>query len=140
MTTNNLGPHALLSGDNPYHPRKIPGNNASVAAALRAMGEDAVETKGSYGAPEDSIMIRNPKDHQKIMDLARDHGQDAVLFSDGENHKMTYLHGDKAGKYNPGRGTTFHATKPDDYYTIHPDGRFFTHNIDFDRLLWDIKR
>lgn len=127
----NLGPHALLSGDKPRFTPRVSGDNDSMLAALLAMGEDAIETRGHYGVPERSIMVRSPKDVEGIKTLARDYGQESVLFSDGLNHQMTYLQGRWNGGVNPGSGTVFHESEPEDFYTVLPDGTIFTHTIEF---------
>jgi hypothetical protein len=129
-----LPPHSLMSAENPLFPQAKHMTNQEAVKYLRDAGEDAHPTIGSYGRPENSLIVYNPKQPKVIEDLARDLGQESVIHSDGLNHRMLMVNGENAGKHHPGQGTEWHAEKPQDYYTILPDGRIFTHSFDFNQL------
>jgi hypothetical protein len=129
-----LPPHALMSAENPLFPQTKSMSNQEAVQYLRNSGEDAHSTIGSYGRPENSLIVYRPKNPKLIEDLSRDLGQESVIHSDGSTHQMLMVNGPNAGKHHPGQGTEWHAEKPQDYYTILPDGRIFTHNFDFNQL------
>jgi len=131
-----LGSHIIFSAENSPYPDKVKSTatHAEVLSFLKAKGEDAHEVQGHYGAPEKSIVVHNPKKPEHIKRLAHSLGQESVIDSDGKNHRLEYLHGVNVGKYAQGSGTVWHSQKPKDFYTSLPDGRHFTHNLDFDNL------
>lgn len=135
-----LPPHTLMSAENPLFPKTKDLSNQQAVQFLRDAGEDAHPAIGSYGRPENSLIVYNPKNPKLIDGLARDLGQESVIHSDGLSHKMLMVNGENAGKHHPGQGTMWHAEKPDDYYTILPDGRIFTHNFDFNQLHSDLEK
>lgn len=137
---SSLPPHSLMSAENPLFPVKSKLSNSEAVQKLRDMGEDAHATVGSYGKPENSMIIYHPKNQKAIEDFARDLGQESIIHSDGANHKMVMVNGENAGKHHPGQGTQWHAQKPEDYYTVLPDGRIFTHDFDFNTLHGDLSK
>jgi hypothetical protein len=137
---SSLPPHTLMSAENPLFPQAKNLSNQQALQYLRDAGEDAHPTVGSYGRPENSLIIYNPKNPKLIEGLARDLGQESVIHSDGASHKMLMVNGENVGKYHPGQGTQWHNQKPEDYYTILPDGRVFTHYFDFNQLHSDLEK
>jgi hypothetical protein len=133
---SSLGHHIIFSAENSPYPNKVRSNatHEQVLSHLRARGEDAHEVQGHYGSPERSIIIHNPKAPDKIKRMAHMLGQESVIHSDGTNHRLEYLHGEHAGKHVKGTGTVWHINKPGDLYTSLPDGRHFTHNLDFSTM------
>jgi hypothetical protein len=129
-------PHTIFSVENPYHPQKFKASHDEVVSKLNKMGFKAESVKGKYGKEEKSVIVKNPSDNQKkyIEKIAHGLGQDSVIHSDGKNHKMLFLHGEKAGGYHKGSGTNFHSKKPEDFYTELEDGTSFSHNFDFSKL------
>ena len=125
-------PHIMFSAENPIHfdeSKHLKATHEDVLNHLRDMGEDAHETIGTYGQPERSIFVSNPKRPQEIEKLAQDLGQESVIISDGHNHHMVHLNGPDTGKIVAGSGTDFHAQEPNDFFTKMPDGTIFTHKI-----------
>jgi|GEM_PF-5243025 len=136
-------PHLIFSVENPMHQGiKPPPTHENTLNWLKTQGETAINSKGHYGSPESSIIVSNPKNVNDIIKLARDTGQESVIYSNGKNHKMLYLNGPKAGTSVSGEGTVFHEAKPQDFYTHLKDqtGKdfYFTHNFDFGKSELDV--
>lgn len=131
-----MGHHIIFSAENSPYPDKVKhkATHAEILQFLRDKGEDAHEVQGHYGSPEKSIIVHNPKKPDHIKRMAHGLGQESVIHSDGTNHRLEYLHGEHAGKFVGGTGTVWHSQKPGDLYTSLPDGRHFTHNLDFSTM------
>jgi hypothetical protein len=131
-----LQPHILFSVEQPYHPTKYKINHGAFFNKLKQKGFDVDHVSGKYGGKENSIVVKNPTPEQAsyINKVSQKLGQDSVIHSDGLNHKMLYLNGEKAGKYHIGQGTNIHEKEPEDFYSTTSLGTHFTHNFDFDNL------
>lgn len=129
-------PHSIFSVENPYHPTSHSISHEDMMNKLKNKGFDIEPLKGKYGNEENSIVVKNPSEQQKnvLNHIARKLGQDSIIHSDGQNHQMLYLHGEKAGKHLKGVGTQIHNQQPDDFYSTTTSGTHFTHNFDFDNL------
>lgn len=121
--------HIILSADQPYHPTETNMDHDSVKAMLEGKGYDVESMKGKYGGLERSLLIKNPPkhSHKHFYELARKLGQDSLIFSNGYDHELHYVNGDKAGKHLKGQGTTIHNQEPEDFYSTLEDGTHFTH-------------
>jgi len=131
-------PHLIFSVENPRYEVIQKGINHKQALKwLKDLGEYVIDSDGKYGLEEPSIIISNPKHKESILKLARDAGQESVIYSDGKNHKMIYLNGPQAGQMVSGEGTVFHDKKPNDNYTHFKDQHgkdiYFTHNFNFNK-------
>ena len=85
-------PHLIFSVENPRYEVIQKGINHKQALKwLKDLGEYVIDSDGKYGLEEPSIIISNPKHKESILKLARDAGQESVIYSDGKNHKMIYL-------------------------------------------------
>jgi hypothetical protein len=127
-------PHVLFSTANGLH--KKPGDvEVSHEAALNVLNKlgsnNAHSIDGSYGSPEKSIFISEPneKQLQVVKTLTDKTGQESYIHSDGFNHKMIFTNGPEKGSVKMGRGTEFHAQKPNDFFSQLPDGTTFTHKF-----------
>lgn len=131
-------PHIIFSTENSPYPEKVsrPVSHEVAVKALQNAGKGKViSVEGHYGSPEKSILVSDPDEKQ--MGLARHlidtTGQESHIESDGYSHKLIYGHGPNSGKIVHGKGTEFHETKPDDFYSVLPTGETFTHNFDLDK-------
>lgn len=131
-----LKPHTMFSVENPYHPAKTSITHEDMLAKLKNKGFDAEHINGKYGNKENSIIVKNPTEKQReiLNHIARKLGQDSIIHSDGKNHKMLYLHGEKAGQHAKGSGTQIFQKEPEDFYSTTSSGTHFAHNFDFDNL------
>ncbi len=125
-----------MSAENAKFPEKnqIGFDHDKVLAHLKGAGYDASSVNGHYGSPERSIIVYsvNPQQAEHLHGLASRLGQDSSIFSDGTNHEMRFHHGEMAGKKITGSGTTWHSSKPQDFYTTLPgDVHHFTHAFNF---------
>jgi hypothetical protein len=126
--------HLIFSAENPMHPAKIKTTHEQMLNHLKSQGEDAHQVLGKYGQPEKSIIVFNPKNPEAIKSHVKDLGQESLIESNGNDHKLIFLNGPKTGKIHTGTGTVVHAEAPEDYFTTLPSGKTFTHNISFDTL------
>lgn len=132
-------PHLLLSVENSPYPDKVeaPISHEDAIRLLSMQGynnkKNVYGIEGHYGSPEKSILISDPTEDQKDYARLLSHmtGQESHIESDGHTHKLVYNHGPEAGKVVMGQGTVFHQSKPEDMYSVLPDGSTFTHNFDF---------
>lgn len=129
-------PHLIFSVENPRFAVTQKGiNHGQALNWLKDLGENVIDSDGKYGSEEPSIIISNPKHKESILKLARDAGQESIIYSDGKRHKIIYLNGPQAGQMVSGEGTVFHDQKPNDNYTHFKDQNgkdvYFTHNFDF---------
>lgn len=131
-----LGNHIIFSMDNPEHGQPDANAHPNMISHLQSMGADVHEAQGKYGKPERSIIVRNPSEHVKnhIVSSAHAQGQDSIIQSDGQQHKMIYLNGPHVGMHHAGMGTEYHQQEPADFYTKMSDGTMFSHNFDFNKL------
>ena len=129
-------PHYIFSAENAMHPAKLTMSHEDTLSFLNEKGYNAESMDGKYGEKEKSIIVHNPPKHslRHLHDFARNMGQDSSIVSDGHNHEMHYLNGDKAGKHHKGKGTVQHQTEPHDYYSTLEDGTHFSHGFDFESL------
>lgn len=129
-------PYVLFSVEQPYHPTKYKINHEAFVNKLKQKGFDVEHVDGKYGGKQNSIAVKNPTPEQTnyVNKISQKLGQDSVIHSDGLNHKMLYLNGEKAGKYHAGQGTIVHEKEPEDFYSTTGSGTHFTHNFDFDNL------
>jgi hypothetical protein len=129
-------PHLIFSMENPrYQVTQKDINHGQALNMLKDLGENTIDSNGKYGSEEPSIIVSNPKNVKDIIKLARDAGQESIIYSDGKRHKMIYLNGPQAGQTVNGEGTVFYNQKPNDNYTHFKDQNgkdiYFTHNFDF---------
>lgn len=131
-------PHFIFSAENPLYPENKRYNltHSQVVDLLRQKGYKVEEIDGHYGKPEKSILVYNPSNIavRHLLDLSKDLGQESSIYSDGYNHEFHYHAGENAGKHAKGQGTEIHKRKPEDFYSVMPDGTTFTHRINFDEL------
>jgi hypothetical protein len=129
-------PHSMFSVENAHHPTQFSATHEKMLNKLKEKGFDVEHLNGKYGNEENSILVKNPSERQKsvLNHLARKLGQDSIIHSDGKNHEMLYLNGEKAGQYVKGSGIVIHEQKPDDFYSTTSSGIHFSHNFDFDKL------
>lgn len=131
-------PHFMFSAENPIYPenKKYTLNHNEVVDLLKRKGYKVEEIGGHYGKPERSILVHNPSNTavRHLLDLSKDLGQESSIYSDGYNHEMHYHGGNNAGQHVKGQGTEIHKRKPDDFYSVMPDGTTFTHRFNLDKL------
>lgn len=132
-------PHFIFSVENPIYPPTItPPSHEQAMQWLKAQGEDATEALGHYGAPERSIIVKNPKNVVGLQQLAQDTGQESVIHSKDGKHEMRYLNGPHRGKTVHGQGTEVFGEAPPDMFTTVKDAQgdpvHFRHNFDFGTL------
>jgi predicted GNAT family acetyltransferase len=126
--------HLIFSAEKPLHQAKLKTTHEQMLNQLKSQGEDAHQVLGKYGQPEKSIIVFNPKNTESIKSHLKDLGQESLIESNGNDHKLIFLNGPKTGKMHTGTGTVVHAEAPEDYFTTLPSGKTFTHNISFDTL------
>ena len=134
-------PHFIFSAENAMHPANLEMGHEDALEFLKNKGYRAEAMDGKYGKEEKSIIVHNPPKSslRHLNDFARNLGQDSSIVSDGYNHEMHYLNGDKAGKHHKGQGTVLHQDAPTDYYSTLEDGTHFSHGFDFDKVHTDSK-
>jgi hypothetical protein len=134
-----LGPHFLMSAENPVHPSKneLKMDHEQTLAHLKSKGYKASTVHGHYGSPETSIMVHNvnPTQAEHLHGIASKLSQDSSIYSTGQKHEMRFHHGEQAGKKVHGEGTVWHKEKPKDMYTTMSNGKHFTHNFNFEKSL-----
>lgn len=129
-------PHILFTTENP----KVAGKTASIDEMLEQLkkeGYEPIKVKGKYGAEENSILVPkvSEKQAEKLMSIAKEHGQESAIYSTGKHHEMRYLNGPNEGKSVYGSGTeVFREQLPEDFYTKLPSGKGFSHSFDFNKL------
>lgn len=134
--TQKLGNHMIFSMDNPKYGQHDENAHPNMLSQLKTMGADVHEAQGKYGKPERSIIVRSPAEQIKnhIISSAHANGQDSIILSNGNEHKMIYLNGPHVGMHHAGIGTEYHQQEPSDFYTKMSNGTMFSHNFDFDKL------
>lgn len=128
--------HIIFSMDNPAHGQHDDNAHQAMVDTLTQNGAHFEENEGVYGGnKERSITLHNPDKglHDAVVSLLGKQGQESYIISDGQNHKMKFLHGDLAGKHVRGSGVVNHDTEPSDNYTKSKDGRIYTYNFDFSK-------
>jgi hypothetical protein len=128
------GKFALISNSKPSFVSESPAG--SLQQELNQKGVQHEPTEGHYGGIERSFILHNPT-REQAMELARRHGQEAVIFSDGGQHELIYVNGPNAGKYHPAAAGSMHyyRTRPRDNYTKIPGHGFARFHFDFNKLL-----
>ncbi|RLF65134.1 MAG: hypothetical protein DRN30_04560, partial [Thermoplasmata archaeon] len=130
------GSHFILSPENPAAENVSNMTPDEVLDHIRSLGETVEDTYGKYGKIERSFIIHDPQHVDKLHNLASRLGQESAIISHDGIHEMHYYHGEHAGKYRVGKGTTTSDAQPDDNYTKITDhegnNTFFSHNFDFD--------
>ena len=131
-----LGDHMIFSMDNPSHGQHDGNAHPNMLSQLKSMGADVHEAQGKYGKPERSIIVRSPSEQIRnhVVSSAHANGQDSIILSNGNEHKMVYLNGEHVGMHHAGIGTQYHEQEPEDFYTKMSNGTMFSHNFDFDKL------
>jgi hypothetical protein len=123
-------PHIIFSVQNPMHkPAERAPSHEMMIERLKSQGENAHSMIGKYRLPEKSIIVFNPKSPADIKRIAKVLGQDSIIYSSGGKNALIYVNGDKEGQVEYGAGTKFHEKKPNDFYSVLPDGTVFTHEI-----------
>lgn len=131
-----LKPHTMFSVENPHHPTDRSVKHEDMINKLKKEGFDAEHINGKYNNKENSIIVKNPDERQRsiLNHIARKLGQDAIIHSDGKNHQMLFLNGEKAGQHIKGVGTQVFEQEPENFYSTTQSGTHFAHNFDFDKL------
>jgi hypothetical protein len=128
------GTIGLMSGEAPRYDVEpgYGGGHTVLQRHLEHLGLQYVPTRGRYGAPERSVIVLNPSLEQ-MKDLGKKFGQESVVFSKGpEDHRIVYVNGAHAGKFQPyaGKHETF-DTEPDNDYTYFPGHGFLRLHFDW---------
>jgi hypothetical protein len=128
------GTIGLMSGEAPRYDVEpgYSGGHTVLQRHLEHLGLQYVPTRGRYGAPERSVIVLNPSLEQ-MKDLGKKFGQESVVFSKGpEDHRIVYVNGAHAGKFQPyaGKHETF-DTEPDNDYTYFPGHGFLRLHFDW---------
>jgi hypothetical protein len=122
-------PHwAMLTAENPraqeLSPEENAALNAKLEAELKARGIEYRRAKGSYGAEENSFLIR--ADHDEAAELGAMFDQESVLTNEG----LLYM---ETGDVQPGKSIDIHAERPEDFWTqVEGSEQTFAMDIDFD--------
>lgn len=131
-------PHILMSVENPKYEPVMNMDHESFVNHLRSKGYKAHNLKGKYdGKLENSVMVEDVSPHvaKKLMDLARHHGQESVIYSDGKgSHELHYVNGENDGKHYKGFGTSQPLIAPEDNFSTMENGDMFYHSFDFSQV------
>ena len=131
------GHHFIFSPEKPRGPKDLDWSPDQVKHYLEnKLGETIEDTHGKYGSHERSFIVHDPKNIEKLHQLASKLGQESSVESKDGQHEMHYYHGHHAGHVRLGHGTEVYDEQPDDNYTrtVTPDGnaKFFSHSFDWD--------
>ena len=131
----NGGHHFIFSPENPVAEPKIKRTPEDILSLVRSWGEKVEDVQGHYGSPERSFIVHDPKNVDKLHNLAATLGQESAIHSNGNSHEMHYYHGPNANKVRVGKGTQVFENKPEDFYTKitnhNGEHSFFSHNFDW---------
>jgi len=134
----NQKPHLIMSVENPLFEVSHETNHEDTVNDLRAKGFKVHPLKGKYrGKTENSMLIENPSPTaaKALMQLAKQTGQESVIYSDGNGgHEYHYTNGENEGKHHKGFGTSIPLEAPEDNFSTMEDGTMFAHSLDFNAL------
>ncbi len=142
--------YALISaGRNPNIPadmalsdEQIDARQEQLKATLKSKGYIITSGKGSYGAPEDSVIVMaHDADREEVMGIGQQFNQDAIIFSQAGKNQMIYTTGENRGARHEGSGIEWLPKETEDFYTeVKAGGKKvkFTLNFDFDNLVKSI--
>lgn len=133
---NGSVPFGMLTAENPVFP-SAPGGNEALKNDLDSLGLKYEQTEGRYNLPERSFIVHGPTLEQ-VYGLGKKYGQEAVIHSEGGQHKFIFTNGPKDAQYHPGTGTYdyWHEGQelPEDYYTKIPGQGAIRLHFDFDHV------
>ena len=136
-----LLPHkySIITAESPRFEAKDKGGNKALEGELKSKGYKYELITGKYdesGKVENGFLIHHA-DPAHVNQLGEKYGQESVIHSESNVHKMHYTNGPKAGQHHKGEGITIHDKEPKNYYsTVTRGGKktHFTLNFDFDKL------
>jgi hypothetical protein len=108
-------PHVIMSLENPYYKSSMDPRVAH--SQLSSLGSKIEHIKGSYGSPENSLIIHHPKDLDAIKAVAKNMGQESLIYSRHGQHEMHFLNGDAEGTVQTGSGHLLFNKEPHDNYS-----------------------
>lgn len=142
------GGHAvIISGEKPIYKQFMQGpqGHAALGQILDRGGFDYEPVSGKYSGekqPGYIVHVKNDDEDEKLKDIAKRMGQEAIVHSEAGQHQYVYTAGDNEGQATqPASGVNwFGNQEPDDNYTTlyGPGGEplgHFSYNIDFEHPL-----
>lgn len=130
-------PHFIFSAENPVVEPEARIATTRLASMLQAFGYVVGVIDGVYGGKAEQSLIvwlKHPDDEQALREFAKLLGQESYIKSDGTNHTMIYVNGERANKIVWGKGTEWfrEEDKPEDCYSEIAKGVYFKYLFDWD--------
>ena len=116
MTAENAGGVSQTADENS-------AQNLAMIEDLSASGRTPTKIIGQYGNLENSFLITDISESEAL-ELGKKYDQESVLTRRG------FIHQD--GSVDPAVGVTVHNERPEDFFSIMPDGTMFSVDIVFD--------